>query len=111
MTPTYRKIVSVLLAAMCAVAQEPTLRLEEPRRTPRFRPVTHVVTFPPPNECVILKVAAANEIEALYVAVSRGGFSLKRSDGGLSVWSIGDWARAQRSWPDHCGDADAKGPQ
>lgn len=99
------KSAAVLIVAVCALAQEPALTFhEDPARTPRFRKVSHVVTFPPPNECVVLKVAADDEALALYTAVSRGGFSLKRPDSGLSVWRIDDWERAEAAWPNHCGE-------
>lgn len=57
----------------------------------------YMVTFPPPNQCVILgPVHAASRLDALYQAVSRGGFSLFKSDGGLTVWTIEEWNEAMK---------------
>lgn len=53
----------------------------------------YVITFPPPNNCVQLHVHVdgGSRADALYKAVSRGGFSLKAGNGGLTVWTAEEW--------------------
>lgn len=61
----------------------------------------YVITFPPPNECVDLgKIRASSRVEALYIAVSKGGFSLKPSNHSLSVWTIEEWDDFAKEAPD-----------
>jgi len=55
----------------------------------------YVITFPPPNQCVILRQNAASRVMALYMAVSAGGFTLANAKGGLSVWTAEEWAEAK----------------
>jgi hypothetical protein len=61
----------------------------------------YIITFPSPNDCVDLgKIHAISRTEALYKAVSKGGFSLKPSDAGLSVWTIEEWDDFAKDNPD-----------
>jgi hypothetical protein len=96
---------ALLLLAMGGVAQDSDAALREgidaqlaPRSlllaggdldSPSGR---YVIEFPPPNECVVLApILAKSRAFALYRAVSAGGFTLKPSDAGLTVWTIEEW--------------------
>jgi hypothetical protein len=57
----------------------------------------YVITFPMPNQNVKIQLRARSRCEALYIAVSRGGFSLKSSDAGLTVWTVEEWQDAQET--------------
>lgn len=63
----------------------------------------YVVTFPPPNQCVVIHVAGSSRTQALYVAVSKGGFALKPGQGSLSVWTEEEWLEAMRRLPPNFG--------
>lgn len=54
----------------------------------------YVITFPSPNQCVILKAEGSDRTTALYSAVSSGGFSLNSSTSGLTVWTAEEWDSA-----------------
>ena len=59
-----------------------------------------MVTFPSPNECLTLGPITANSrVQALYLAMSKGGFSLKLSEGGISVWTLEEWNNFTESNP------------
>ena len=59
----------------------------------------YVIEFPSPNDSVRLgPIKASSRAEALYIAVSRGGFALARSNGGgLAVWTRDEYNEAMRS--------------
>lgn len=57
----------------------------------------YVITLPPPNECVDFPPIRANSRgDALYRVMSAGGFTLKHSDAGLTVWTIEEWEKAKK---------------
>jgi hypothetical protein len=60
----------------------------------------YMIEFPHPNECTVLgPIKAESRAFALYRAVSRGGFTLKSSDSGLTVWTVEEWdALKKESW-------------
>ena len=55
----------------------------------------YIIEFPEPNDCVVLgPIEAKSRSFALYRAISKGGFTLKPSDGGgLTVWTIEEWSQ------------------
>ncbi len=59
----------------------------------------YVITFPQPNECVVLRASGDSRFEALYRAVSLGGFSLKPGNGGLTVWTAEEMDAFEKSDP------------
>jgi hypothetical protein len=59
------------------------------------------ITFPSPNECIDLPpIKASSRSEALYIAVSKGGFRLLPASGGLTVWTIEEWEDFASSFPE-----------
>ncbi len=70
----------------------------------------YIIEFTSPNECVQLgPIKAKSRSFALYRAVSQGGFSLKRGDGGLTVWTIEEWeGLKQKPWYPEFAEAHAK---
>lgn len=70
----------------------------------------YMISFPAPNDCVQLgTIEAATRSLALYRAVSKGGFTLKPSDAGLTVWTIEEWEKVKtESWYPQFKEASAK---
>lgn len=87
----------LLMVATLAMLLFPAMA--QKKKSPLSDSRIYVITFPPPNECVILKdIEADSRTEALYIAVSHGGFTLKPGHGGLTVWTAEEWNEAEKDW-------------
>lgn len=108
-----RTIAAMLLLSVSAVPQSnlaPRYTLLEGTANVPSASGNYVITWPPPNECVVIRVKAANRPSAFYNGISLGGFTLKPGNGGLTVWTLEEWestkvmlgAEFLKSQQDHC---------
>lgn len=95
--------IPIVMAALVAVALSQNSELG-PRSMARLESSAsgeYLISFPPPNECVSLgKITASSREQALYRAVSKGGFTLKPGRGGLTVWTVEEWNDLDKEHPE-----------
>lgn len=79
------KYIIGILILVSGFAQE-----EQPSRSSQY-----FISFPTPNDCYIGPIEASSRSQALYRGISKGGFTLKPSKAGLTVWTFEEWQESK----------------